>query len=321
MDLSQVLITPGVVPIGLQLKQQIKWLIAAEQLRPGDLLPSVRDLSATLGIARNTINAVYDELRDEGLITMGRGRGTEVASSERVRQLTRLTGLLSLLDESFATAAGQGFTPQEIAEAAHVRAQLLVAQGPDSGAITLVECADHEVDFYIRQIRALTGMPVRFLDLDSFRRNPSLAGAFFVTSCFHTDIRETIGPEQDVAFLGSGPDLKVIMQVAQMAPGSLVAFVGLSAATAGWMKRTVASAGVENLSLEAAGVRDAAVERLLASAAAIYAAPSVYEEVVQRAPAPERVRRFDLALDVGSQERLKSLVCCNQREQERRRTP
>lgn len=315
LDLSQIVISEGVAPIGLQLKQQIKWLIASEHLRPGDLLPSVRDLSATLGIARNTINAVYNELRDEGLITMGRGRGTEVAATEKVRQLTRLTVLLSLLDESFAAAVQEGFTPQEIAEAAHVRAQLLAGQGPDSGAITLVECGEHEVDFYIRQIRTLTERGVRFLDLESFRRNPALAGNFFVTSCFHTDLRELIGPDQDVAFLGSGPDLRVILQVAQLPPGALVGFVGLSAALAGWMKRTVASAGVESLVLEAAGVRDAGMTDLLARADAIYATPSVFEEVAQRAPAPDRVRRFDLVLDVGSQERLKSLVCCQQREQ------
>lgn len=316
---SQIVITQGAAPIGLQLKQQIKWLIASAHLRPGDLLPSVRDLSATLGIARNTINAVYDELRDEGLLTMGRGRGTEVADTERVRLLSRLTILLSLLDQSFAAAAGQGFSPQEIAEAAQVRAQLLAARGPETEAITLVECGDHEVDFYIDQIRALTGRPVRFLDLDSFRRNPALAGNFFVTSCFHTDLRELTGPEADVAFMGSGPDLKVILQVAQLPPCSVVGFVGLSTSTAGWMKQTVVSAGVAGLELEAVGVRDPAVDGLLARADAVYAAPSVYEEVLRRTPEPERVRRFDLVLDVGSQERLKSLVCCGKREHGGRR--
>ncbi|MFZ5825700.1 MAG: GntR family transcriptional regulator [Bacillota bacterium] len=318
MNLSQITVAQGIVPIGLQLKQQIKWLIASEHLRPGDLLPSVRDLSATLGIARNTVNAVYDELRDEGLLTMGRGRGTEVAETERVRELTRLSALLSLLDESFAAATREGFTPEEIAEAAYVRAQLLVAQGPETGAITLVECGDHEVDFYIRQIRALTGLPVRFLDLDSYRRNPALAGSFFVTSSFHTDLRELIGPEADVAFLGSGPDLKVILQVAQLPPGSVVGFVALSASTAGWMKRTVASAGVQGLELVAAGVRDAAADDLLARADAVYALPSVYEQALRRAPEPERVRRFDLVLDVGSQERLKTLVCCGREHGGRR---
>lgn len=307
MVLSQIQITEGLVPVGLQLKQQIKWLIAAEHLRPGDLLPSVREVSAALGLARNTVNTVYDELRDEGLLTMGRGRGTQVANTEQVRQCSRFASLLSLLDESFAAAAQQGFTPTEIAEAAHVRAQLLTGQQPEADPVTLVECGAHEVDFYIGQIKALTGRPVRFVALDALMQDISLAGDFFVTSCFHTDLRQKVGAEH-VAFLGAGPDLKVILQVAQMPAGKRVGFVGRSPSAAAWMQRTVASAGVEHLRLESAGVDEPAADELLARADVIYAAPSLVGLVAERAPVASRVRSFDLVLDIGSQERLRSMA-------------
>ncbi|MGB3275353.1 MAG: GntR family transcriptional regulator, partial [Castellaniella sp.] len=44
----------------------------------GARLPSTRDLAADLGIARNTVLQVYDQLTEEGYVHAGVGRGTYV---------------------------------------------------------------------------------------------------------------------------------------------------------------------------------------------------------------------------------------------------
>ena len=47
-------------------------------LSAGERLPSTRDLAADLGIARNTVLQVYDQLAEEGYVHAGVGRGTYV---------------------------------------------------------------------------------------------------------------------------------------------------------------------------------------------------------------------------------------------------
>ena len=73
--------------------------VAGGHLRPGDRLPSHRELAETLVIAPLTVKKAYDELEREGYIRTVRGQGTFVSSAppvlaekekrERVREAAR----------------------------------------------------------------------------------------------------------------------------------------------------------------------------------------------------------------------------------------
>jgi GntR family transcriptional regulator len=54
---------------------------AAGRLRPGDRLPSAREVSVALGVNLHTVLRAYQELRDEGLVDMRRGRGAVVTEA------------------------------------------------------------------------------------------------------------------------------------------------------------------------------------------------------------------------------------------------
>ncbi len=69
------------VPLGDQLVGQLRQLIAAGTLRPGDELPPVRQLAADLGINLNTVARAYRELEASGLAVAARGRGTRVTAA------------------------------------------------------------------------------------------------------------------------------------------------------------------------------------------------------------------------------------------------
>ena len=66
------------LPLYRQIIRQVTDAIAGTQLKPGDRLPSHRDLAAQLVIAPLTVKKAYDELEHQGLIESQRGRGTFV---------------------------------------------------------------------------------------------------------------------------------------------------------------------------------------------------------------------------------------------------
>ena len=68
-------------PIYEQLRDQIVLGISANKLVPGEILPSVRNLGADLGINFHTVNKAYAMLCDEGYIVMDRRKGAVVAQS------------------------------------------------------------------------------------------------------------------------------------------------------------------------------------------------------------------------------------------------
>jgi GntR family transcriptional regulator len=80
-------------PIYRQIVDQVRQAVASGVLKPGDRLPSVRDLAVELAVNPNTIAKAYQELERDGVIETPRGRGSFVADrdhtlpeAERIRQ-------------------------------------------------------------------------------------------------------------------------------------------------------------------------------------------------------------------------------------------
>lgn len=68
--------------LGQQLVQQLTWLIANGDLRPGDWLPAVRRLAAHLQISINTVRSAYQKLEADGLVETRHGAGTRVLAQD-----------------------------------------------------------------------------------------------------------------------------------------------------------------------------------------------------------------------------------------------
>ena len=66
------------VPVFEQLRSQIERLIASGQLAVGATLPPIRHLATDLGLARGTVNKVYDALARDGLVETAGRHGTIV---------------------------------------------------------------------------------------------------------------------------------------------------------------------------------------------------------------------------------------------------
>ncbi|MGD2177200.1 MAG: GntR family transcriptional regulator [Anaerolineae bacterium] len=106
------------VPIYVQVEDHVRALIAAGQLRPGEQLPTIRELAADLRVNYNTIARAYLELDRDGVISTQRGRGTFVAGVPDEEQMARKRSrklhavVRSALDEAHLL----GYEPREIAE-------------------------------------------------------------------------------------------------------------------------------------------------------------------------------------------------------------
>jgi GntR family transcriptional regulator len=78
-------------PIYGQIADRVKFAVAAGVLRPGEMVPSVREMSKQLVVNPNTVARAYRELQVEGLIEPVRGTGLQVAegAAERCREARR----------------------------------------------------------------------------------------------------------------------------------------------------------------------------------------------------------------------------------------
>lgn len=65
-------------PLPEQLAEQLRGLIGAAVLAPGDALPSTRALATHLGVSRGTVVVAYDQLLAEGWVSAAAGRSTVV---------------------------------------------------------------------------------------------------------------------------------------------------------------------------------------------------------------------------------------------------
>ena len=75
------------VPIYDQIKEQVKGLIHAGQIKTGDQLPTIRELSVELSVNFNTVALAYRDLANEGVIVTERGRGTFVAGTPGAEEM------------------------------------------------------------------------------------------------------------------------------------------------------------------------------------------------------------------------------------------
>ena len=105
------------LPLYQQIKDQLKDAIFREELKEGDMLPSIRSFANDLRVSVLTIRRVYDELEQEGFVASQVGVGTFVTAGnlELLRDSKR-----RLVEEKMAdmlqTAKSLQITKDELCE-------------------------------------------------------------------------------------------------------------------------------------------------------------------------------------------------------------
>jgi GntR family transcriptional regulator len=108
--LSCALDPASATPLWLQLHTQIVGRLQRGQWQVGESLPSERDLSEQLKVSRITVKRCYDELRREGWLSRGSGRGGSTVQQPNARiqpSLGRLKGFTEEMTELGKTPSTQ----------------------------------------------------------------------------------------------------------------------------------------------------------------------------------------------------------------------
>ncbi len=104
------------VPIYAQITEQIKHLVATGVLKPGDQLPTIRQLAVDLRIDPNTVVHAYRELDYEGIISTQQGRGTFISEHPDGEQLSQLRRerLNVIIGDALLEALSLGYSEEDI---------------------------------------------------------------------------------------------------------------------------------------------------------------------------------------------------------------
>jgi GntR family transcriptional regulator len=102
-------------PIYAQLIAQVKHAIAAGILRPGESLPSLREVATRLRVNPLTVTRAYRELEAEGIVVTIHGRGTFVSDgAAQVGDEYRREALTKAMDRLLVEAYHLGASADEV---------------------------------------------------------------------------------------------------------------------------------------------------------------------------------------------------------------
>ena len=134
------------LPRYYQLKEIMRERVRAGEWKPGDLIPSERELGETYGISRMTARQAITDLVNEGLFYREQGKGTFVSRNKITQQLIRLTG----------------FTEDIRARGQQPSTKVLSAQMSPANETTAerLRIQAGQIVFYLQRLRLADGEPL-----------------------------------------------------------------------------------------------------------------------------------------------------------------
>ncbi len=165
------------VPLREQLVRQIMLGVVSDDLKPGQRLPSTRELARRFRIHSNTVSAAYRELERRGWLEFRKGSGVYVRAlgEGAVAAAAPRLGLDQLISAFLAVARAQGFSLAEVQ--ARVK-HWLGLQPPDH--FLVVEPDEGLREILAAEILEATGFRVRGAGPQECAREGATAGAAVV---------------------------------------------------------------------------------------------------------------------------------------------
>lgn len=106
--------TTSDVPLWVQLRQRLIYLINSGHFKPGDQLPTVRGLASDISINYNTVNKAYLSLVSDGYLESTRGRGVFVRDLDAEMDEEYTTEIERLMDDCVTACRDLGLPLDDI---------------------------------------------------------------------------------------------------------------------------------------------------------------------------------------------------------------
>lgn len=104
------------VPIWMQIRKRLIYLISSGHFARGERLPSVREMSVRFSVNYNTINKVYQDLERDGYIFTRRGLGTYVSETKEFENTGIDDEVLALANQLVEASANKGMSFDDVLE-------------------------------------------------------------------------------------------------------------------------------------------------------------------------------------------------------------
>lgn len=105
------------VPLWVQLKSRLVYLINSGYYKAGDQLPTVHAAASELSINYNTVNKVYVSLMHDGYITSIRGRGAFVNDLDHEETDDHERAVEAILEDCLAACGDLGLSMGDVEKA------------------------------------------------------------------------------------------------------------------------------------------------------------------------------------------------------------
>ncbi|MBU8915239.1 GntR family transcriptional regulator [Bacillus sp. FJAT-29953] len=103
-------------PIYIQIADHLSSQIVRGEMKPGEKLPSVREMAIQSGVNPNTIQRTYSEMERMGIVETKRGQGTFVTENEQVLQALKLQLQTTIIGAFVQNMKELGFSQEEMVQ-------------------------------------------------------------------------------------------------------------------------------------------------------------------------------------------------------------
>lgn len=228
------------IPIYQQLVDTIRFSAGKGTILPGQKLPTVQELSQSLGIARGTIKRAYDELERMGLVEKVQGRGTFLRGESEYSG-SRKERAMAAIDSLFRQLEDMGLSMTEIHVFVDLRLRQLAEQ-ETAVRVAVIECNHENLSFMSEQLRHISGVDLYSYLLESIRQYPYKLEDHFdlvVTTASHAEyIRSILPANTRIARVALRPATVFFHEVIKLKPGKRLGILGYSQRFAGLLYST-----------------------------------------------------------------------------------
>ena len=185
------------IPIYRQLVDRIRAGVKKGTLVAGQQLPTVQEVSSTLGIARGTIKRVYDELEHLGILEKIQGRGTFICY-QPANSGSRKEQAMAAIDELLDRLEEMGFSSMEIGIFLDLK-QREREEDVSTVRVALVECNPENVSQMSEQLHSIKGIDLYSYLLSYIQQYPYKLDEemdMVVTTAEHAEYLESILPDR-----------------------------------------------------------------------------------------------------------------------------